>query len=124
MKAYAGFFIDKLNNEVYWVQVFDANESSYNMLSDDSQMISTYIIMILKRYFSTQLNKFCRTIQTPNKNSTLREFISNKSRLVGATFNSQLICLGFYLGGIAENSWNISNSDVRVGNIKICQTFQ
>ena len=47
MKAYAGFFIDKLNNEVYWIQVFDANESSYNMLSDDSQMISTYILMIL-----------------------------------------------------------------------------
>ena len=33
-KAYAGFFMDMMNKEVYWIQVSGANESSYNMLSD------------------------------------------------------------------------------------------
>ena len=81
MKAYSGFFIDKLNKEVYWIQVFAANESTYNMLSDMTNKWFQHTFL----WFWKDIFLHKQTFQTPNKNSTLREIISNKSRLVVAT---------------------------------------
>ena len=107
-----------------------------NPLRYGSQMISTYILMILKRYFSTQPNKFCKTIQTPNKNSTMWEIITNKWRLVRATQLSETalyVVLKTYQTQIhlTCQSWQYQNlSDISIaydkhlnGSQNICSKY-